>query len=186
MGWITMSLRKCELQASVQDLQMDLLQLNRKRRELSRLTQALGDGKITPAEIGNLGSTAFVDALQFTELSNMVAQESAMMQCEDYANLYQNITADQYYNNPALAAQATLYFDESGNLNTDAMYNELYEQALEDYVNEVVMPQLNELEKDMENEQTEKETLLSQEEAELESLDQSISNSISKSTIKLS
>ncbi|MBQ9150524.1 hypothetical protein IJX73_06295 [bacterium] len=185
MGWITMSLRRCELQASVKDLQMELLQISRQRRELSRLSQAMGDGRITPAEIGSLGGSAFNDALQFTELSSMVAGEMATMQRDEYASLYESVTAEQYYNNPALAAQATLYFNEDGSLNTDAMYSELYEQALEDYVNDVIMPEINELEKDLENEQAEKETLLSQEEAELDSLKQSISEDISKSTIQL-
>jgi len=186
MGWVTMSLRRSELQASVQDLQFEILQLSRTSREIGKLSQAMADGRITPAEIGSLGSSVFLDAMEFSEISHGVASEIALSNCEMYADLYSGITQDQYYNSPALAAQATLYFDqETGALNTQAIYAELYEQELENYVNEVVMPELKELEQQIADEKLEKETLLQQEEAELDSLKQSISEEISRNTIQL-
>ena len=185
MGWITLSLRRNELQTSIQQLQYNLLEINRQRRELSRLANAIGDGQITPAEIGSLGSSVFGDALDFMGFSNDAAMEAASLQTDYYAQAYGSVTQDQYYNNPNLAAQATLYYDEAGNLNTQAMYNEFYEQALKDYAATVVMPQLNELEQELMNEQTEIETEIESQEAELQVVKENISESIQNSTIQL-
>ncbi|MBR3605624.1 MAG: hypothetical protein IKL52_06315 [Candidatus Gastranaerophilales bacterium] len=185
MGWITLSLRRAELQASIQDLQCNLLQMSRKMRQLSNFSTAIADGRINPSEISGMGSTVFGDAMDFMYFSDMAAAEAADLQTSYYEQAYSTVTADQYYNNPALASQASLYFDESGALNTDQMYNEFYEEALEEYANEVIMPKLKELEKDLENEKLQMETQLESQEAELESVKENISQSIQSSTIQL-
>jgi len=185
MGWVCLSLRRNELQASVQQRQFELMQLSRQMRQLSSFANMVGDGQITPTEIGSIGSELFGDAMDFMGYSNAAAMEAAQLQTDYYATAYGDVTSNQYYNNPSLAAQASLYFDESGALNTDMMYQEFYEQALEDYAQTYIMPKLNELEKDMQNEKTELETLLESEQAELESVKESISQQIQSSTIKL-
>ena len=185
MGWVLLSLRRNDLQTSIQDKQFDLLQVSNKLRKLSNFSNAVGDGHINPSEIASLGSEFFGDGLDFMGYSNQAASEAAGLMTDYYASVYGEVTADQYYNNPSLGAQATLYYDESGNLNLDAMYSEFYEQALEDYVNTVVAPQLNELEKDLQNEKTELEVEIESMEAELDTVKNSISESISNSTIQL-
>ena len=184
MGWVLLSLRRNELQASVQQRQFELLQLNRQMRELSSFSSMVGDGQITPMEISSVSSDLFGDALDFMGYSNEAAQEAAQLQVDYYSTAYADVTAEQYYNNPALSAKASLYYVD-GQLNTDMMYQEFYEQALEDYAQTYIMPKLNELEKELQNEKTELETLLESEEAELQTVKDSISESIQNSTIKL-
>ena len=185
MGWVLLSLRRNELQTSVQQRQFELLQLNRQMRELSSFSNMVGDGQITPMEISSISSDLFGDALDFMGFSNAAASEAAQLQVDYYSTAYADVTAEQYYNNPALAAQASLYFDENNQLNTDMMYQEFYEQALEDYAQTYIMPKLNELEKELQNEKTELETLLESEEAELQTVKDNISESIQNSTIQL-
>ena len=185
MGWVLLSLRRNELQTSIQDIEYDLLQLNRKKRNLSAFANAVGDGKINPAEIGSFGTELFGEALDFMGYSNDAAAEAAMLQTDYYSQRYSEITEQQYFNNPAIAAETSLYFDGAGNLNTQAMYNEFYEKALEDFTQTYIMPKLNELEKEMANEQTQLEVELQSKEAELETVKENISQSIQSSTIQL-
>ena len=185
MGWITLSLRRAELQTSIQDLQLNLLQMSRQIRQLSSFANSIGDGRINPSEISSIGSSMFGDAMDFMYYSDMAAVEAAEFQTSYYEEAYSTVTAEQYYNNPALASQASLYFDETGALDTTTMYNEFYEKALEDYANEVIMPKLKELETELQNEKAEIETQLESQEAELETVKESISQSIQSSTIRL-
>ncbi len=185
MGWIMLSLRRSELQHDVNDIQFQLTQLNAKKQRLSSFMNAVGDGVITPGEIASLGTSLFGDGLDFMGYSDMAAREAAEQQAADYEYAYSTVTAEQYYNNPALAAQASLYFDENGALDLERMQNEFYEEALKDFVNEYMMPKLNELENEIQNEQTNLETQLQSKEAELESIKGSISSSIQNSTIQL-
>ena len=65
------------------------------------------------------------------------------------------------------------------------MYADFYEEALKQYANEVALPRLNELEKELENKKAGIETQLESEKAELETVKQSVSESIKSSTIRL-
>ena len=65
------------------------------------------------------------------------------------------------------------------------MYQEFYEEALEDYVSTVIAPKLNELEKELQNEQTELEVEIESMEAELQTVKSSTSEAIQNSTIQL-
>lgn len=187
MGWVLLTLRRSELQSSIADIEMDLLQISRKRNQLSLFSSSIADGHITPNEIASFGSELFGDALDFMGYSKEFAQEMATTQTDYYATAYEDVTQAQYFNNPALAAQAPLHFDpETGALNTDMMYSEFYEQALKEYVENHIKPQLNELEKEIQQEQTELETQLKAQEAELEVVKENISSNISSTTIQLS
>ena len=186
MGWVTLSLRRSELQASISDHQLQLLQISRQLRKLANFSNAVGDGKINPNEIASIGTEFFGDGLDFMGYSNEAAMEVAQIQTDEYGYLYENLTMDEYYNNPNAANGAELYYNpETGALDRDRMYQEFYEEALEQYANEVVLPRLNELEKDLENKKAGIETQLESEKAELESVKQSVSESIQSSTIKL-
>ncbi len=185
MGWVLLSLRRSELQSSIQEKQYDILQLSNRLRKLSNFSTSIGDGQITPSEISSAGTELFGDALDFMGYSNEAAMEAAQLQTDYYSTAYSDVTAEQYYNNPGLSAQASLYFDETGALNTETMYWEFYEEALEDYANTVIMPKLKELETELENEKSKMEAELESEEAELQTIKDSISESIQNSTIKL-
>ena len=181
-----MSLRRCELQRSINDHTMEKLQLSRQLRRLSSFSTAIGDGSITPSEIASVGKDLFGDALDFMGYSNEVASQKTQEQTDYYSEAYGSITQEQYYNNPSLTAQAQLYYDESGNLDTTTMYQEFYDEALKEFAEEYFAPLLNEKEKEIQDKQTELETLVESEQAELEQLKSSTSQEIQNSTIKLS
>ncbi len=185
MGWITMSLRRSELQRSINDHTYEKLKLSRQLRDLTSFSNAIGDGTISPSEIASLGSDLFGTALDFMGYSNEAAATIASEQTDYYATAYDDITQQQYYNNPSIASQAQLYYDENGNLDTSTMYANFYEKALEEYVEQYITPLLNEKQKEIENKQTELETLVASEEAELQQLKESINQNIQQSTIQL-
>lgn len=185
MGWVLMTLRQRELQSDISDKQMKLLQMSRELRKLSSFSGSIADGKITPDEITSLGTDLFGDALDFMGYSTEAAAQVAQEQTDYYANAYESLTQDQYYNS-GYGAEAALYKDENGNLNTDEIYNKFLDEALKDYAEEVLAPMINEKEKALEQEKTELETLIEQEEQELESIKDSKSQAIQNSTIKLS
>ena len=186
MAWLLMSLRRSELTDSLNYLHREVLQLNRQRQRLSSFSNAIGDGSITPSEIASLGPEMFYDGLNFMAASNEAADMVAAQQCSEYDALYGNITQQQYYNNPAIAAQASLYFDENGNLDTDKMYSEFYEKALVEYVQKYVEPWLHEKENEIDKQKNELETQIELEQQELDSLKESISSQIQNSTIRIS
>ena len=186
MGWITLSLRRNELQTSIQNRQYELLQISNQMRRLSNYANAVGDGTISPAEIASLGTDLFGEGMAFMEVSNMAADEAALLQCQEYETLYGNITQQQYANAGGALTGTTLYFDETtGGLNYDRLYQDFYQEALEDFVNTTIMPKLKELETELQNEKTQIETEIQAEEAELQTVKESISQSIQDSAIQL-
>ena len=184
MGWITMSLRRSELQASISDQQLQLMQLSRQMRKLANLSNAIGDGKINPNEIASLGGEFFGEGLDFMAFSHDAACELAQAQTDQFVNDFGWMTKEQYAITGNSAA-TTMHLDQDGNLDTNKMYADFYEEALKQYANEVALPRLNELEKELENKKAGIETQLESEKAELESVKQSVSESIQSSTIKL-
>lgn len=160
------------------------MQLQNQIRRLASFSSAAADGKINPNEISSLGIDLFGDGLDFMGYGHEAATQVAQEQTDFYYNAYGTITQEQYYNNPAIAQQASLYFNEDGDLNTDAMFNEFYEEALKEYAEQEILPRVNELEKQIEQEKTEEETLLETEEAELQALGQSISSQIQSTAPK--
>ena len=185
MSWIMMSLRRAELTRSINDHTYEKLQLSRQLRRLSSFSNAIGDGSITPSEIASLGTDLFGDALDFMGYSNDAAAEVAAEQTDYYATAYDSLTQEQYYNNPSIAAQAELYYDENGALDTDRMYSKFYEEALKEFAEKYFMPILKEKEQEIQDKQNELETLVETEQAELQQLKQSVSQEIQNSTIRL-
>ncbi len=186
MSWLIMSLRRSELQKSISDHTYEKLEISRQMRKLSSFSNSIGDGTITPSEIASLGSDLFGDALDFMQYANESASQVAQTQTDYYAGTYESITQEQYYNNPNIASQAQLYYDENGQLDTETMYSEFYEEALKEFATKYFQPYLKEKEEEMENKKTELETLVEAEQAELEQLKNSISTEIQNNTIKLS
>ena len=186
MTWLILSLRKCELQRSISDHTYEELQLSRQLRKLASFSNAIGDGTITPNEISSLGTDLFGDALDFMGYSNDAAKEAAQEQTDYYATAYDSITQEQYYNNPGIASRAQLYFNENGELDTDAMFAEFYEEALKEYAQQCIAPMLKAKEEEIEDAKANLETQIQSEQAELQQLDNSISQAIQQETIKLS
>ena len=187
MAWLLMSLRRSELTRSMNQHTYEKLQLSRQIRKLSSFSNAIGDGKIMPSEIAGLDSELFGEALDFMGYSTQAAEEIAYGKTQDYERAFNWVTAEQYANNPALAAQAELYFDpETGSLDTSEMYEKFYEEALKEYAEKVITPKLKEKEEELEDKKNELETLVELEKAELDEIKNSISSEIQNSTIKLS
>ena len=186
MAWLLMSLRRSELTRSISEHTFEKLQITRQLRKLSSFSNAIGDGNITPSEISSLGTDLFGDALDFMGYSNEAAAQVAQEQTDYYSTAYETLTQEQYYNNPSIAAQAQLYYDENGALDTDRMYSEFYQQALKEFAEKYMMPILKEKEEELENKKNDLEVLCEAEQAELQQLKGSISSEIQNSTIKLS
>ena len=185
MAYIALTLRKRELKNSVADRQMTDLKYSREMRKLTQLSDSLADGYVTPSEIASCGMQLFGTAIDFMYFSSEAADFVAQEQTAAYVDTYAGLTQEQYYNNPGIATQAKLYFDETGTLDEDAMYSEFYEEALKEYVNEEIMPLLNEKEKELQAQKDRNEIAMQEEQAELDQLDGAISDQISKSAINL-
>ena len=181
MAWLIMSLRRNELQRSINDHTYEKLQISREIRQLSSFASAIGDGKIMPNEIASMGSQLFGDALDFMGFSRDAATAMAEEQTSLYETAYGDVTQDQLQK-----AGLALYTDGNGNLDTQALYEKFYDEALKEYAETVIKPLLNEKEKDLQDKQTELEVLVESEQAELEQLKGSISSEIQNNTIKLS
>ena len=180
MAWLIMAVRRNELQRSINDHRYEQLQITRELRQLSNFSSSLGDGQISPNEIDGLGSNLFGSALDFMGYSKDAAAEAAQYQTEKYETAYQDATQDQLTN-----AGLSLYMDESGNLDTESLYQKFYEEALVEYAQEYVLPRLNEIEKDLQDKQTELEKITESEKEEHEQQKSSISGEIQNNTIKL-
>ena len=185
MSWLVMSLRRSELTRSINQHTYEKLLLNREKTKLSSFVTALGDGMITPSEIGNLGCELFGDALDFMATSNFAAAQVANLQTAEYAKEYDSLTQQQYYNNPSITAQARLYYKD-GVLDTEKMYSEFYKEALKEFVQQYIMPIIKEKEDEIDNKANDLQTLVELEQAELQELKQAISSDIQNSSIKLS
>lgn len=186
MTWVMLSLRRNELQHSISDHTYEKLQLSRQLRRLSSFSSAIANGTITPAEIAGLGTSLFGDGLDFMVMSNEEATRVAQEQTDLYSTAYEGITKEQYYNNPSIAAEAQLYFDENDQLNTGAMMANFYKEALKEYAEQVYMPMLKAKEEEIQDQQSNLEALLEAENQELQAVKQSISQAIQEDTIKLS
>lgn len=186
MGWVLLTLRKQELQSSVADRQLKLLQISNQLKRLESFSSAISNGKIDPNEIASMGTSLFGAGLEFMEDSTTRADEIANDQTAYYADMWdrtRNTNSNVTFN---MSFGEAKFLDENGDLNVDALYSNFVDENLKEIVQEYYEPLINEMEKELEREKTEQETLLAQEEAEMQSVGQSISQSISNSTIKLS
>lgn len=185
MGWITLACRRNELQNNISEDTYEKLMIQSQLRKLSNFSSAIADGMVDPSEIASLGGELFGDALDFNAGAHDIVSENAQLQTDLYEKMYGDVTQEQYYNNPALTAKATLYYDESGNLNTEAMYNEFYEENLKQFAEEYYMPMLKEKEEELQQKITQLEVQVESEEAELQTVKEKISQEISNNTIRL-
>lgn len=185
MGWIVLTLRKAELKSKINDNNLEQIQLSRELNNLTSFSTAIADGYITPSEIASFGTSLFGDAMDFMYNSTESAAAVADEQTSYYGSLYDGITQEQYYNNPDVANGAQLYYTADGQFDYDALYNEFLEENLKEYASEYFMPILNEKQKEMEQKLTELQALGEEMNAELQTLDNSISSQIQANTIKL-
>ena len=184
MAWLLMALRRSELTQSINSLDYQILQLSRQRRKLSSFMTAIGSGQITPSMITSMSCDLFYPALDHMEASNYAADAVANTMCSEYENAYNGLTQQQYLNS-GIAAQTQLYFDDNGNLDMNTLYSKFYEQALKDYVEKYVEPEIKQLEEDIDLQQQQLETERDLEKAELDAIKNSIDEEISNSAIKL-
>lgn len=186
MAWIIMSLRTAALKDSINNHQAELLKIQSQLRRLSNFSTGVADGIFTPAEIASVGTELFGDAVDVSTYANDTCAQTSQDLTDAYAQAYQDVTQEQYYNNSALAQQAQLYFDpDTGELDTDTMKQKFYEENLKEFVEKEIMPILNEKETELETKQTEIETLLQSEQSELDTVSQQTSQEIQRNTIKL-
>ena len=186
MGWVLLTLRKQELQQSVSDRQLKILQISNKLKKLESFSSAISDGSIDPNEISAMGTTLFGESLDYMTDSTDSVADMAAEQTTEYANIWEYTQNENSNTNMNVSFDDAKYIDSDGNLDTDSLYDSFVEEDLKEYVEEYYTPMINELEKELENEKTEQETLLSQEEQEMQSVGQSISSSIQSSTVQLS
>lgn len=185
MAWVFMSLRKQELKTQINDDQFEILALNRKLRQYNKYSSAIADGTLSPSEVAAMGSGLFADAIDFMGFSSDTAAQTAQEKTDYYSSMMQQVI-DNGGNGSSIALQYGIYLDENGNLNEEETYQKFYEEALKEYAEEYIAPALKEIETDIETQKTELETQLTAEQAELESIEQSISTEIQKSAPKLS
>ena len=188
MAWLLMALRKSELTHSINDLSYQIIKLNRKRQKLASFMTAIGNGQITPSAISSISPSDeyFYKALEFMDASSAAADEIANQRCTEYSEIFSGkITQEQYYSNPAISAQYELYFDENKNLDTSTMYTKFYEQALKEYVANEIEPQIKELEDEIDTEKQNLELEKELEKAELDEINNALSQEISNSTVKI-
>jgi len=185
MAWVMLSLRRSELTKSISDHTYEKLQLSRQLRKLSKFSNAVGDGNISPSEIAGLGIDLFGEALDFMGYGSDWAKEKAEEQTSYYDTAFSKVAEDQMYA-MATSAGSKLYLNENGTLDTYAMYQQFYEQAMKEFAEKELMPILKEKEEELENKKNELDTLTEAEQAELQQINQSISQEIQNSTIKLS
>ncbi len=186
MAWLIMSLTKSKLQKSISEKTSEKLKIQNELRRLSSFSTAIGDGMVTPAEIASLGTDLFGNALDVMAYANDVCTQTSQDLTDTYAQAYQDVTQEQYYNNSALAQQAQLYFDpDTGELDTDTMRQKFYESNMTEFIDKEIMPIINEKEVELQNKEAELEALVESEQAELDAVSDQISQEIQRNTIKL-
>ena len=184
MGYILGCLRSSELIHSIQAHELEQMQITRQLRQLASFSSAIGDGTIDPNEIANIGVDLFEDALAFMDGSTYEAVTTAQDQTAYYEGIYMNTTQEQYYA-AGLGQKAGLYTDANGNLNTDMVYQQFYEEALKEYAEKVVMPILKEKEEELQQKKDELTMLIETEQAEYDAIKDARSEQIRRTTIQL-
>lgn len=185
MGTATLCLRQIALQRQINDDQLQSMMLKSRLNRYTRFSNMIASGvNLSPAALASVGGELFGDALDCMSYAQEEAGARADEQLEIYLNAFENLTEEQYYTS-GLASQAAIYTDEDGNPVTEQAWEKFYEQALKEYVEQVIMPELNELEKELQDEQAALETQIMQEEQELEAVKQAKEQAIQREQIKL-
>ncbi len=170
-------------------MQEDELKITQNKRLLAKLTKfssAVGDGNISPAEIAGLDDELFGDAIDFMYNSEAYASENAAAKASEYEETYGQISASDYYQNSELMKQATLYYDDDGNLDMTKIASKIYEEELVEFAQKYLAPAINEMETEIQDENDKLQTEYEQLSAEYDSLKQTKSQEIQRETIQLS
>ncbi len=176
MTWVIQALRKQELKTRINQLTSKQLKISREISDLQRYASNIQDGVLTTNEIANTPSRFFGTQMDFFERSSGAAYESATVKTDAYLQQLQMTglnTGNQYQQTIGYTVQPAIIF------------NEIYKQDLK----EVAQQELDKIdaeEKELEEEKLVIETQLKAAEAEYQSIDQSVDQSIQSSAIKLS
>ena len=187
MAWILLNTRRAELTRSINDLTYKKLQLQREIRELSSFSSAIADGNVTPDELSSLCSHYIGEGINLNNASFEYANENSDNMTNEYLNQFSGLTQDEYYANSSLMQKANLYWNaETGELDEEQIRADLLERYMKEYVQKYVEPELKAYEDEYEEQKIDLETQIQTMEAELQQLDEKISNNIQQGTIKLS
>ena len=186
MAWILLNTRRAELTRSINDLTYEKLRLQREIRKLTSFATAIADGNVTPDELSSLSSHYIGEAINLNETSFNYASDNAENMTNTYLDQFANLTQDEYYANSSLMQKANLYWDaDTGELDGNQINSDLLEQYMKEYVQKYVEPDLKAYEDEYEEQKIDLETQIQTMEAERDQLDEKISSSIQKDTIKL-
>lgn len=186
MAWILLNTRRAELTRSINDLTREKLQLTRKMQELTAFTSAIADGNVTPDELSSMSSEFAIQGIDLNEAAFNYADEHSETMTNVYLDQYSGLTQDEYFANSSLMEKASLFWDaQTGDLDGNQIKTDLMEKYMKEYVNNYVEPQLKAYEDAYNEEKINLETQVQTMQAELQQLDEQVSNNIQQDVIKL-
>ncbi len=178
MGSVTYHLRKQQLLESINNHNYEKLKLNTKKQYFTNFSNIISNGyNLSPSALSSVGAELYGVAADVMEHANDEATEDANNQLDRYLALYNNL-GEEEYNQRGYSAQAAIYCDEDGNIDTDAAWQKFYESAVKSYMENEILPLIQEKEKELQEEQARLEALVQQEEAELDSVKQAEDSAI--------
>ena len=161
MGWVTISLRKMALKQRVSNLQYRLLQISQERQSVANQSQY---------------TQRYLNAMKNQQYSGISDSYMAAVQAAQNGAANLDPTSSDWSNYQTSLDQLALVQSRQ-QMAADSVF-----QSLEDSL----MGDVNRRDQQLEAEQTQIETQLQAAQAELESLDQGMDDSIKSSAIKLS
>ncbi len=179
MTWVMLSMRKMQLKQEVADLQFEDVRISQQIQDLANYTSNIADGTITFSEMASCPSSLFGTQLDFMANSAQAAYQSATVKTNAYIQQLAQT-------NGATGNQYGYAMGTTDGVNYDAttIFNEIYKEEMKEYSKQM-QEYVNEYEKELEAEQTRIETELQAKEAELRAYEQTISQNIQDSAIKL-
>lgn len=186
MAWVLLNTRRAELIRDINTKSYEKLKLQREMRKLSAFSTAISDGNVTPDELSNLSSYYLGEAVSFNDKSFKHADNKAEYMTNYYLDQYRGLTQDEYFMNSNFNSRVSLYWNQdTGDLDEAQIRSSLLEQYMKEYVEQYVEPKLKALEDEYEEQKLQLETQIESEEAELEQLNNKISENIRNDVIKL-
>lgn len=177
MGWITMTVRKQSLIEQSNNLNTKILQLGQEMRQLDRFATAAANGTISVDELAGISGNLIGDAMYFMQDSQAYSEFTAGNKLALYQSGINTIDS--------LKGNTAAYQNQYGQVDEGLLFLHCVEEARKEYVANEFTPLLNEKQKELEELKAKYETQLKAVDAELDTLDDSISNQISKNAIKL-
>ena len=168
MGSAYLHTRRAELIREISDIQYELTGLNSQSQKYTQYSSAIANGvNFSPEALASCGGELYGHALDTMGHARDAATEAADEQTAAYANMFYEMGQDQY-NASGLSAKAAIYADENGDAVVDYAWNQFYEQALKDFIEQQVMPLINEEQKEIDQTRANLEALLQQKQSEEE------------------